>query len=56
MGEKSIKKLLKQALDLRYKIFVLKNNNEKISLNIEDIDKYYFNTSLGTKFKFGIEK
>lgn len=56
-GEKNIKKILKQAKELNYKVSVLVDDKDKISLNnIDDADKYYLYTPKGLKYKFIIEK
>jgi hypothetical protein len=56
-GERSVKKLLKQALDNSFKIYVIKNNEEKIEItDINDIDKYYSHGIEGLKYKFAIIK
>ena len=57
LGEKSIKKLLKSAKDSGYKIFVLKNEKEKSYIgDLNLIDKYYSESSIGLQYRFGIEK
>jgi hypothetical protein len=57
LGEKSVKKLLKQAKDIGYKICVLKDNKETIEIdNLNDVDKYYSSGVSGLKYKFLIIK
>ena len=56
-GEKCIYKLLNQAKELGYKIFVLKNNNEKVYVDdLSKLDTYYSPGTAGLQYQFGIEK
>jgi hypothetical protein len=57
LGEKSIKKLLKLALESNMKIYVLVDNKEKIQINnLSDVDNYYSDGPQGLKYRFVIEK
>ena len=59
-GEVYWKKILTQAVQLGYKIYVLENNTEKISLNPDETDKYFTDMKTGdmrgVKYRFVIEK
>lgn len=55
-GERCIKKLLEVALNLGYKIFVLKDGKEKIYVtDLSSLEQYYSSGTLGLKYQFGIE-
>lgn len=57
LGEKSIRKLLNSAMDLGYKVFVVKNETEKTYIeDLDGIDQYYSYGADGLQYKFGIEK
>lgn len=57
LGEKSIKKLLKQALEQNMKVYVLVNNKDKIKIySLDDVEQYYSSGSVGLKYRFIIEK
>jgi len=57
LGEKSIKKLLRQAKEDGYKIFALKKDKERIEINnLDDLDKYYSDGPIGLQYRLGIEK
>lgn len=56
LGQKYWDKLLKQAQNMGYKTFVVKNN-EKIELkDTDDINKFYFDSPRGLNYKFLILK
>ncbi len=56
MGERYWKKLLQQAVENKYKIFVIKND-EKIPLDkLTDIDNFYFDSTSGLEYRFLILK
>lgn len=56
-GERCIKKLLEKATELGYKIFVLKNDKDKIYINdLTELDQYYSSGATGLQYKIGIEK
>jgi hypothetical protein len=56
-GEKSIKKLLNHALSLNFKVYVLKDDRDKIYLtDLSNIDNYYSYGVEGLRYMFGIEK
>ena len=57
LGEKSVKRLFKQSLDLGYKIFVLKDNDEKLYItDLKDLEPYYSVGIRGLTYRFGIDK
>jgi hypothetical protein len=56
-GERCVKKLIFQAMDEGYRIFVLVNDKEKVDIyNVDDIDKYYSDKIDGLKHRIGITK
>ena len=56
-GENFWKKLLEEAMEKHYNVYVLENNKNKLSLNnTSDMKKYYSKYEKGLKYKFVIEK
>ncbi len=55
-GQKYWNKLLKHALELNYKVFVVSKNIKTSLFTLVDIDRFYFNSSKGMEYKFLIEK
>lgn len=56
LGKKYWDKLLKKALELNYKIYLVEKEDKILLNSIDDIDKFYFNSPNGLNYRFLIER